>query len=95
LGFDHGSGSLPRGKPATPAKSVQFELGVHYYLVAIQDRVASLLLEVKRLKAQLAAKAGSEELLSFLLETSGESLTFVQDLQNKVGYVHRDHIVVF
>ncbi|KAF9520292.1 hypothetical protein BS47DRAFT_750372 [Hydnum rufescens UP504] len=52
---------------------------------SLEDRVASLLLEVKRLKAQLAAKAGSEDLLSFLLETSGESLTFVQDLQNKVG----------
>ena len=45
------------------------------------------MLEVKRLKTTLAARAGQEDVLSFLLTNPDENVTFVQDLQAKLKSV--------
>lgn len=57
-------------------------------LLILQERVEGLLLEVKRLKSQLAAQTGQADVLAFLLSNGGkEDVSFVQDLQSRLRSV--------
>jgi hypothetical protein len=50
----------------------------------VQERIVVYQSETTRLKAQLAANAGHEALLSFLRDTSGDT-SFVDDLQTRLA----------
>lgn len=51
---------------------------------SLEERVEGLVLEVKRLKARLAAEAGQADLLSVLLSDDKGDVSFVDDLREKL-----------
>jgi len=56
----------------------------------LQERITTLQSEVARLKGRLAAEAGDEDLLSFILRPEGkdESVSYVDDLKRRLKYVN-------
>lgn len=64
---------------ALPAMSEMSELtGI------IQDRIAVLQSELRRLKARLAAQAGEEDLMNFILNRSDVDVDYIQDLRTRL-----------
>jgi E3 ubiquitin-protein ligase BRE1 len=49
------------------------------------DRIAVLESELKRHKTQLAANAGNQEILTFLLGDNPENVSYVDDLKKRVA----------
>ncbi|KAF8331113.1 uncharacterized protein EI90DRAFT_3058592 [Cantharellus anzutake] len=54
-------------------------------MVSLEDRIASLLLETKRLKLQLGAQYGQDDYLSFMLSKPDESVSLIDDLRSKLS----------
>ena len=52
-----------------------------------QERIQTLTLEVNRLKGRLAAEAGDEDLLKFVLQCSAEERSYIDDLKKRLAYV--------
>jgi E3 ubiquitin-protein ligase BRE1 len=52
--------------------------------MAGQERILVLVSEITRLKAQLAAQAGEEDLMNFILGEQTEGASYVKDLQTKL-----------
>ena len=50
----------------------------------IQDRIAVLQSELRRLKARLAAQAGDEDLMNFILNRSDVDVDYIQDLRTRL-----------
>jgi E3 ubiquitin-protein ligase BRE1 len=51
----------------------------------LKERIAVLESELKRHKAQLAANAGNEDLLQFLLGDNSKDLSYVDNLKKRVA----------
>jgi len=49
-----------------------------------QDRIAVLQSELRRLKARLAAQAGDEDLMNFILNQSDVDVDYIQDLRTRL-----------
>ncbi len=48
----------------------------------------TLALEVNRLRARLAAEAGDEDLLKFILQSSTEEQSYIEDLKSRLVCVN-------
>ncbi|KAI0697245.1 BRE1-domain-containing protein [Cytidiella melzeri] len=53
------------------------------------ERIKTLVLEVNRLRARLAAEAGDEELLKFLFSCDDEERSYVIDLKNRLAVANQ------
>ena len=60
---------------------------VIYFADRSQERIQTLTLEVNRLKGRLAAEAGDEDLLKFVLQCSAEERSYIDDLKKRLAYV--------
>jgi hypothetical protein len=56
------------------------------YFVLEQERIAALHSELARLRAQLAADAGNEDLMAFFFREKEEDVSYIEDLRNRVTY---------
>jgi len=52
-----------------------------------QERIAVLQSELRRLKARLAAQAGDEDLMNFILNQSDVDVDYIQDLRTRLKQV--------
>jgi len=50
----------------------------------VQDRIAVLQSELRRLKARLAAQAGDEDFMNFILNQSDVDVDYIQDLRTRL-----------
>ena len=55
--------------------------------LGFQDRINVLVSEVKRYKAQLAVKAGNEDLLTFFFQDCEGGPSYIEDLKNRATSV--------
>lgn len=78
-----------RSLDVRPTLTITYGTGTNEMSILIlQERVEGLILEVKRLKSQLAAQTGQADVLAFLLSNGGkEDVSFVQDLQSRLRFV--------
>lgn len=56
-------------------------------LYIVQERVRVFEAEITRLKTRIAAQGDDEDLMNFFFKSSGEDLTYVNDLKNRLAYV--------
>jgi len=50
----------------------------------VQERIAVLQSEMRRLRARLAAQAGDEDLMNFVLNQSDVDVDYIQDLRTRL-----------